>query len=191
MRSTIQLADYDSSEPDRCDPAGRRRQSQRPIRDPRAEFQRERERHWEHLGHERGAQLDNVIILLTGSTIVTWSSSASLSMQTRVRPRASFFRAFFYQRGARDLPDRYDSVQRWHPHPNAERSGASHGRPGRISPSNTGRVIYVNGGIVIGNSASGTCFVPGGTPEPSTFTLVGLGLAIIALPACGKVGILS
>jgi hypothetical protein len=49
------------------------------------------------------------------------------------------------------------------------------------APSNVGRVIYINGGIVLGNSASGTFFGPGSAPGPSTFTPVGLGLVACAL----------
>jgi hypothetical protein len=48
-----------------------------------------------------------------------------------------------------------------------------------LNPSSTGRVVYINGGIVIGNSASGTIFGPQTTPEPSTFGLVVLGLVIV------------
>jgi hypothetical protein len=48
-----------------------------------------------------------------------------------------------------------------------------------LGPSNVGRVIYVNGGIAMSNSAPGNIFGPGALPEPSTFGLAGVGLAVL------------
>jgi hypothetical protein len=52
-----------------------------------------------------------------------------------------------------------------------------------LAPSNVGRVIYVDGGIVLGNSATGTIFQPQlvVSPEPYTLVLVSLGIAIVAV----------